>query len=233
MFWLAIWQVTSMLIHQEMLLASPFRVFQQLLLLLKEPYFYKSILLSLSHVLLGFLLGMLLGTITSFLSKKYKTFNTLFTPFTTTIKTIPVASFIILILIWIPSRKLSIAIAALMVYPIYYDNLRTGIDAISPKLKQMKTVYQLDNKTFYFSQLIPYFQSATTLAISLSFKSGIAAEVIGLPKNSIGEQLYNAKVYFDTPSLFAWTIVIILLSFFLQKALNKLFQTIIIKVEND
>ena len=39
-----------------------------------------------------------------------------------------------------------------------------------------------------------------------------AAEVIGLCSSTIGEQLYTAKVYFQTADLFAWTAVIVLLS---------------------
>ena len=42
--------------------------------------------------------------------------------------------------------------------------------------------------------------------------SGIAAEVIGIPDASIGEQLYYAKLYLDTGGLFAWTFVIIVAS---------------------
>ena len=40
----------------------------------------------------------------------------------------------------------------------------------------------------------------------MAFKSGIAAEVIGVPDFSIGANLYEAKIYLDTASLFAWTL---------------------------
>ena len=82
----------------------------------------------------------------------------------------------------------------------------------------------------YLSQVMPYFRSACTISIGMCWKSGIAAEVIGMPKGSIGEKLYQAKIYLNTPDLFAWTMVIIVVSrlfervflFGMQKLLEKL-----------
>ena len=53
--------------------------------------------------------------------------------------------------------------------------------------------------------------------IGIGWKAGIAAEVLGLPKNSIGKALYNAKIYLEMPDLFCWTAVIILLSLLFEK----------------
>ena len=69
----------------------------------------------------------------------------------------------------------------------------------------------------YFAGLLPYFRSACAVAIGMSWKAGIAAELIGIPGGSIGESLYNAKIYLETPSLFAWTIVIIAVSVLFEK----------------
>ena len=38
---------------------------------------------------------------------------------------------------------------------------------------------------------------------------------------SIGEHLYQAKIYLDTPGLFAWTAAIVYVSFCLEKAVLK------------
>jgi NitT/TauT family transport system permease protein len=64
---------------------------------------------------------------------------------------------------------------------------------------------------------MPYFYSGCEIGLGLCWKSGIAAEVIGIPKGSIGERLQQAKVYLDTPDLFAWTVVIVLLSFIFER----------------
>ena len=82
------------------------------------------------------------------------------------------------------------------------------------EIKKIKYIYKVKVKAFLYSSII---------SISgLVFKAGIAAEVIGLPKNSIGNNLYNAKVYLDMPNLFAWTLAILLISSFFEITLKKL-----------
>ena len=46
--------------------------------------------------------------------------------------------------------------------------------------------------------------------------------VIAAPKYSIGRMLYLSKVYFETVDLFAWTLVIIILSLLIELAFGKL-----------
>ena len=58
---------------------------------------------------------------------------------------------------------------------------------------------------------------ACRLACGLCWKSGVAAEVIGLPSGSIGERLYDAKIYLNTGEVLAWTLVIVLISLACEK----------------
>ena len=64
----------------------------------------------------------------------------------------------------------------------------------------------------YIPAVLPYLISGCRTALGMSWKSGVAAEVIGIPEGSIGEQLYYSKLYLDTAGLFAWTFVIIIVS---------------------
>ena len=140
-------------------------------------------------------------------------------------------------LIWVRSAQLSIVISFLMVFPIFYENVRKGIEMCDQQLLEMADVFELSSFTriryIYISSILPYFQSACSLALGLAWKSGIAAEVIGLPKFSIGEHLQQAKVYFDTADLFAWTLVIILLSTILEKLVMALIRMIIKYIETE
>ena len=108
-----------------------------------------------------------------------------------------------------------------MVFPIIYTNLLEGIRATDPQLIEMAELFQVPwhkrVRYIYLSQLIPYLRSACTVSVGLSWKAGAAAEVIGIPKGSIGEHLYDAKLYLDTPDLFAWTIVIICMSILFER----------------
>ena len=78
---------------------------------------------------------------------------------------------------------------------------------------------------------MPYLLTGCRLGLGLCWKAGVAAEVIGVPTGSIGEKLYHAKIYLNTPDLFAWTIVIILISFLFEKLFLGLVRKIMQAIE--
>jgi len=140
----------------------------------------------------------------------------LLSPLVAAVKTVPVASFIILALVWLSSRSLSFFISFLMVFPPVYLNVLEGICQTDRKLLEMAKVFRVPLwrrvRGIYLSAVLPYFRAAVSLGLGLCWKAGIAAEVIGLPAGSLGERLYTAKVYYMTPDLFAWTAVIVAVS---------------------
>ena len=178
--------------------------------------FWLSIGLSLSRIAAGFASALTAGTVLAAASARLPLVRELLAPLVATIKSVPVASFVILILIWVSSDRLSVAISFLMVFPIVYTTMLEGIEQTDPDLLEMADVFEvgrLDRLRFiYASQVLPYFQAACSLSLGMCWKAGIAAEVIGLPAPSIGEHLYEAKVYLATSDLFAWTFVIICIS---------------------
>lgn len=220
-FWLILWQVLASCINSKILLVSPIDTAERLWELLPSGEFWSSIFFSMGRILLGFFLGLVIGTALAALSGKFRIIRTLFSPLISTMKSIPVASFTILALFWVGSENLSILVSVLICVPIVCANMLEGIDNLDPKLKEMARIFKIPaGKRFsgvYLSQLLPYFRSASRLAIGLSWKSGVAAEVIGIPDNSIGEMLFMSKIYLETADLFAWTFVVILLSFICEK----------------
>lgn len=221
LFWLLIWQAASMGLGQEILLVSPVSVIRRLADLITETDFWAAVAFSCSHILCGFLLGTFTGIFCAVLSARFPWFQALLAPLTVAIRSTPVASFIILALIWIPSRNLSIFITFLMVMPILYSNTLQGILCTDLQLLEMASLFGISPvrrfRYIYLSHLLPFLRSAFSVSLGLCWKSGIAAEVIGIPKGSIGERLYEAKIYLDTPDLFAWTAVIILISILFER----------------
>lgn len=221
LFWLLLWQAASMVIAQEILLVSPCTVIKRLFELAGESSFWKSVSFSFIRIAGGFVIAVFSGIALAALSAKFKRVRELLAPLMLTVKAIPVASFIILVLIWVSSKNLSVLISFLMVLPIIYTNVLEGISETDEKLLEMASVFEVPFykriRYIYMSEVLPFFKSGCSVALGLCWKSGVAAEVIGIPKNSIGENLYNAKVYLDTPDLFAWTLVIIIISLIFEK----------------
>ncbi|MBE6902356.1 MAG: ABC transporter permease subunit [Ruminococcaceae bacterium] len=233
--WLLVWQICAAALNEKILLPSPITVAGRLAELVPQFDFIKSIGFTLGRILIGFFIGVTIGTALAALSGKVRFIRTLFAPLISAMKSIPVASFTILALIWVSSRNLSVLISVLIAIPIVYSNMLEGIDCLDPKLKTMAEVFEIPkSKRFvgiYLSQLLPYFRSASKLAMGLCWKSGVAAEVIGIPDGSIGERLYMSKMYLETEDLFAWTLVIILLSFLCEKLFMLLVGLIVRRIE--
>ena len=219
--WIMVWQLTSMWLKQEILLASPVSVIKRLTELIVMGDFWKSVVFSFVRIILGFSLALILGTVLAALSSAFFAVEVLMEPLIMVIKATPVASFIILCLIWIPSRNLSVFISFLMVFQWYIQIFwkESGRRTNSFWRWQIPLEREWEKKLqfIYLSQVMPYAVTACKLGLGLCWKAGIAAEVIGIPAGSIGEKLYKAKVYLETPDLFAWTIVIIAVSVGFEK----------------
>ena len=224
-FWICIWQAASAFVGQEILLASPASVLKRLCILAAEPFFWQSLLFSGLRIGAGFLLGAVAGTAGAALASRSRIAEELLLPLVAAVKAVPVASFVILILIWVSSKNLSIAISFLMVFPILYTNTRNGIAELDPDLKEAADIFQVPwlvrLRWIVLPQLYPYIRTGCSLSLGLCWKAGTAAEVIGIPDRSIGEHLYQAKIYLDTPGLFAWTAAIVCVSFCLEKVILK------------
>ena len=203
------------------MLVGPIGVIHRLFELMFEPEFLESILFTLKRITSGFLLAVALSLVTAPLSYRLGWFRSLMTPLIAVLKATPVASITILLLVWIASRNLSVAISFMMVFPIMHSTIEKALDEVDPKLIEMMDLYEVKGlkriRYVYFSEVLPYFESGVKSSLSLAWKSGIAAEVIAIPSGSIGEKLFEAKVYLSTGDLFAWTILVVLLAFLFER----------------
>ena len=200
----------------SLLLPSPAETFLRLRQLLGDPSFYSIIGHTFLRIFSGFLLGTAAGCILGGLTAISPLLYRFFALPMNAIKSTPVASFVILALVWIKGENLSTFIAFLMVLPVIWQSVHTGLGSADPELLEMARVYRFSRgkklRYLYLPAALPYLISAMRVGLGFSWKSGIAGEVIAIPSQAIGTQLYNAKIYLDMPGLFAWTIVIILLS---------------------
>ncbi|NLL39169.1 MAG: ABC transporter permease subunit [Clostridiales bacterium] len=218
---LAIWQIAAMLLGNSLLLVTPLTVIKRLFFLVSEPGFLSSVSFSFLRIASGFLLALAAGSLLAIIAGRYSFAEMILWPFIATIKSVPVASFIILCLIWLSSKNLSVFISFLIVLPIIYQNTLQGIKSTDKKLLEMAAVFRIGLfrrlKYIHIPNIKPYLISACSVSIGMSWKAGIAAEVIGIPDGSIGKRLYEAKIYLNSGDLFAWTTVIVAISIAFEK----------------
>lgn len=226
LFWLTVWQLLAMAVGQRLLLASPLETLIRLTELIRTVDFWRSVAFTLGHILAGFLCGVVLGAVLGALSARFQWMEELLSPLLTVIKSIPVASFVIVALIWVPSQRLSVLISFLITLPLIYAAVLDGLTHIDPNLREMAKVFRMPPLNRLLSielpAVLPRLASSASVAIGLAWKSGVAAEVIGIPTGSVGERLYKAKVYLATPDLFAWTLTIVLASMLCERVLRRL-----------
>ncbi len=235
LFWLLIWQLASMALASDILLVSPIKVLITLGGLIFTADFWQSIGFTFLRITMGFVLSLIAGIALALLSYLYKAVRDLLALPISVIRITPVASFIILVLIWVPSRNLSVIISFLISFPIMYTSILQGLDSMDHKLLEMAKVFHIPffkkARYIYLPQVWSFFLSGCSLSIGLCWKSGIAAEIIGLPTGSMGERLYEAKIYLSTPEMFAWTITIIGISLVSEKIIVSLLYKIKNKLE--
>lgn len=234
-FALTLWQIGAMLLNQKLLLVTPIAVAQRLVSLCAEADFIQAIAFSFARIVFGYFLALIVGCILAVIAGRFHVVEVILWPFIHVIKSVPVASFIILCLIWLSSRNLSVFIAFLMVLPIIYTNMLQGIKSTDRGLLEMAKLFRVGwlkkMKYIHLPQIKPYLISACTLSIGMSWKAGVAAEVIGIPDGSIGEKLYEAKVYLSSADLFAWTVVIVFISILFEKIFLFLLKQFYVQLE--
>lgn len=218
---LALWQIISMAVGMNFLLPSPVEVLGRLTAVVTGDGFFGSVLFSLLRILAGFGIALILGTVCGALAGKYRIAEIFFKPYVTTVKTVPIASVIIIALVLFSPAIQTTLISFLIAFPVIYGNVLQGIRNVDPKMKELCSLYKVRPSkqilNVYIPSVKPFLLSAVASAVGMAWKAGTAAEVIGLTDGSIGMRLYEAKIYFQNADLFCWTLVIIFFSVVSEK----------------
>lgn len=215
-FWFVIWQILAMVVDNPILMVTPQVVFGRFWELLGQTMFWQTLGSSLLRISAGFVSGLLTAALLAGISSRYSVAEQVLRPFMNLLKTIPVASFVVLLLIWWGASVLAVAISFLVVLPNIYINALEGIKAADRRLLEMAKVFHMPVKNrflyIYRPAFRPFLESGMKISLGMCWKSGVAAEVIGMPEYSIGGQIYLSKIYIDTAGVLAWTAAIVLLS---------------------
>ncbi len=232
-FWMAVWYLLAALLDRALVLPTPLAVFRKLCSLLPTSDFWMACVGSIYRIFMGLLAGILLGVILASLCAANKLMNAIFAPLVSVIKATPVASIIILMLFVMAKGFVPMVAALLMVIPIVFGNVKKGITSVPEEQNEVAVIYDFGFwkklKYLILPSVFPYFSAACRSALGLAWKAGIAAEVICYPKHSIGANLNNAKVYLESEELYAWTIVVIVISVLIERGIVSLLEMLMKK----
>ena len=220
LIYLAIWEAVSLLVGKELLLPSPLSTLSRLAVLLTQGETWLYAGLTLLRIMTGYAVGVLLGVLLAVLTARSAFAEALLSPLRAIVKASPVTSFILLALLWLSSDMVPLVISVLMVVPMVWTATAEAILQTDPRLVEMGRLFGLTRwqivKKVFVPSVLPQFLAACTTALGFSWKSGVAAEIIALPKQSIGYRLYESKLRIETVDLFAWTLLVIVLSMLLE-----------------
>lgn len=235
--WIAIWQICANHIGEELLFPKPLSVVKRIGELIKTADFYKTVWESLLRIIIGMGIGTLIGISGGILTAFSKIARAFFAPVIAIVKSTPVASFILLLVLWVNRDRTPLVIAAMMVIPVVWTNVETGILSTDRALLEMGKAYGLNLPKrilkIYLPSIIPYFFASLRSSLGMAWKAGIAAEVLLLPTVSIGKMIFGAKLTLETVDLFAWTAVVIVLSVIIEKTTVALLRLILKRFSSD
>ncbi|MBR6528682.1 MAG: ATP-binding cassette domain-containing protein [Firmicutes bacterium] len=224
LFWLAIWQVASLLVGNSLLLPSVPETLEALVDLAAEPDFYMSVAWTMFRCIMSILLSFGLGIIIAWLAHKNDLVRTLMTLPVSFFKAVPVMAIVIYVILVVKADWVAVVACFLMCFPIVYTNILQGLDSVSTELLEVAKVYRFTDtdtiKLIHIPSIVPYFNAAMKVVAGLSWKAVVAAEVLSVPEFSLGQGMISAKYYLETPTLFAYIIVIVALSLTLEKLIG-------------
>ena len=215
--WIAIWEVVYLLIGSDVYFPSPLAVAQTFISLLLEKTTWVVIGYSTYRTLVALVISAVLGVLFGVACGLSRTLYDITNPLMVVLKSTPVVSVIIIAIIWFRSTDVPIFAGILMCLPIIFTGAVSGMRNTDKKLIEMCRFYRVGRfdmlYSLYFRSSVPYINASIVSTVGICWKAVAAAEVLSMPQYSIGTNLYFAKTALDPALLFAWTLIIILLSY--------------------
>lgn len=225
-FWLAVWAFAEALVAQPLILPGPGAVVVALLRLVCDGGTWAILVGSCARILGGLVLAAVCGGVLAGVSSRSRAFARLVAPALSFVKATPVACVVVLLLIWLGSAHVSIAAVFLMALPGVYFSLVEGLSQVDKPLEQMFRLHGVRGWRLFcahtWREVLPFVLSCAKAVIGMSWKAGVAAELIGMAVGTVGERIYQAKLLIETADLLAWTVLVVVASWTCERVLVRL-----------
>lgn len=227
LFWLLLWQILCMIVGQKLLLPPPVDVFRRLEIA-GRPEFWAALGMSLLRAAAAYVLGVVLAFLLAALCQASRIATRVIKPAMAFIRATPVAAFIMLALVWLSAARAPVLAGLLMVMPVVFANTLGAMVNTPRKYLEFAECYRFGRWKRFRHVLVPSsvpgFLTACHACVGLCLKATVAAEVIGLPENAVGTELYYSKTYLETDTLLAWTLALVIMSLLAERLLKALLE---------
>lgn len=214
--YILIWQLLSMLVGSRLLLLpSPLDTLRSMKDIVLSENGWKSVGMTVLRIVCGYGMGCAVGVALAALTAHFRTCDWLLKPMRSLIKTTPITSFALILLVSVVSGFVPVIVAMIVVIPMIWQTTEEAIKNRSAQLSEMAAVYLTPWKKLRYvtmPQVLPQFFASASTALGFAWKAVITAEILALPRLGIGRQMQFHKIHVEIPELFAWTLLVILLS---------------------
>ena len=222
---LGLWMLLSMVVDNEVIFPSIFSTSKSLVRIILSDGFFLTLVSTLIRCIVGFLISVVLAIGLGGLSRMYKTMDAILQPLVSMLSSIPIIAIIILALIWLDNDIVPIFTGFVMIFPLLFETVIGAIDSMDKKLLQMAKIYDktgIDLALYlYIPRIFTALRNISGSSISTNLKMVIAGEVLSQPSYGIGTELQLQRIYLDTSGVFAWILVILLISGLLGKLVKR------------
>ncbi|MBR2614132.1 MAG: ABC transporter permease subunit [Clostridia bacterium] len=207
----AVWLISSISVADEIILPTPFAVFEEVIELLKTNRFYQAYFNTLLRSVIAFLVSFVLAFIFAIMSKFSSILRKIIETIVPIIRALPTIAVVLLLVLWVDSKVAPVIVTTLVVLPTMYTTLLEGINEVDSDIIEMCKVYKISKKRqiveVYTPMILPTVIVAIGTGLSLNLKLMVAAEVLSSTVRSLGSLLQESKIYFETANMFALVLV--------------------------
>ena len=213
---ITIYGIAAFLLDRSFILPKLDEIVHSFFVIITSKDFISIVLVTLSRFLMGVLISFILALILAtwaFYSPGFKAFME---PLYTLLKSIPNVTYIIVALLWLGRNGSVILVAFLAIFPILYNSILSSYENIDPELIEVTDLYP-DGKLFklwhvYLPLIKPGIILSLQNALTLALRVSVMAEILGQVSMGIGRAMNFAKINYLMADIFAWTIIIIIIS---------------------
>ena len=224
LFIVLVWHLLSVCMQSDIILPSPYNTLKELIATLAQKETYNSLLITILRGMIGFSLAFALVIIIGVVSGLNEGFHTFIKPIILSIRSIPVISFILILLIWFKPGNVPIIIGFLTMFPILCINFIDGMKNVEKEYIQMCNVFRIPKnrriRNVYIPSMLPFVFNGISNAMGFGWRAIIIGEVLSQPEFGIGSSMQTAQLYLQISKLIVWTILAIFISILFEKGIR-------------